>query len=185
VIHAPANAATVSLGHVLVFNESIAGLEEQVRPLPRPDRLRLEAEDMFPLNPGTPYTDDPQPQASGGRVRRAAVDFHCCFAYTPRLFLAPGRYRLECSLQVEGNTTAEVGSLVVSCISTRAILGESQIVGREASADGHWIKQQLTFEVHEDPQDVQIGIVSQGKTPLSADYFDLIAEPMVSSASTK
>src|SRR5262249_1584494 len=114
----------VRLAHVLVFAESIPGLDEE-QPAPRPAGLRLEAEELFPITPGTPSPDDADPSASGGRVRRAAVDFHCCFSYTPRLCLPPGRYRLEFAIKVDDNSIPEeVASLLAGCLSPQVALAE-------------------------------------------------------------
>jgi hypothetical protein len=174
---------TIRLAHILVFAESIPGLDEE-RPTPRPTRLRLEAEELFPLNPGTPYIDDPDPAASGGRVRRAAVDFRCCFSYTPRLFLPPGRYRLECALKVDSNAIAEeVASLVAGGLSPPAPLAERSLRGVDFAAAGRYVLQTLAFEVPDETEGVQLGVVSAGKTPISLDYIDLIAEPISHSAS--
>ncbi len=164
------------LGHVLVFDESIAGLEEE-RPLPPLSRIRLEAEDLLPINPGTPYTDDADASASGGRVRRAGVDFPCCFIYTPRLFLPPGRYRLQAALKVDSNAGAgELVSLVVGSLSPPAHLAERSLRSSDFPAAGRWITQRIAFEVPEDLESVQFGIVASGRTPITVDYLDLIAE---------
>jgi hypothetical protein len=166
--------ANVCLAHVLVFAESIPGLDEE-RPAPRPARLRLEAEELFPINPGTPYTDDADPSASGGRVRRAAVDFPCCFSYTPRLCLPSGRYRLEFAIKVDDNSIPEeVVSLTVGCLSPQVALAERSLRGNDFSAAGRFITPTLTFEVPEEMECIQFGIVSAGKTPVTVDYIDLI-----------
>lgn len=169
-------SANARLGHVLVFAESIPGLDAE-RPEPRPARLRLESEELLPINPGTPYTDDPDPLASGGRARRAAVDFRCSFSYTPRLFLPPGRYRLECAMKVDSNTSLdEVASLVVGCLSPPAPLAERSLRGSDFPTAGRYVIQTLGFEVHEDSEAIQFGVVTAGKTPIALDYIDLIAE---------
>jgi hypothetical protein len=171
------NSATGRLAHVLVFAESIPGLDEE-RPLPRLPRIRMEAEELLPINPGTPYTDDADATASAGRVRRAAVDFRCCLNYTPRLFLPPGRYRLKCALKVDSNASnEEVVSLLVGCLSPMMKLAERTLRGNDFSAAGCWVTQQIGFEVPEDMENVQFGIVTSGRTPITVDYLDVFAEP--------
>jgi hypothetical protein len=165
---------TIHLAHVLVFAESIPGLDEE-RSVPRPTRLRLEAEELFPINPGTPFTDDPDPAASRGRVRRAAVDFRCCFACTPRLFLPAGHYRLEYAIKVDDNSIPEeLVSLVVSCLSPQTELAKRSLRGSDFSA-GRFVTHSLTFEAPEEMEGIQFGIGSTGKTPITLDYIDLIA----------
>jgi hypothetical protein len=168
--------ANVRLAHVLVFDESIPGLDEE-RPAPRPAHLRLEAEELFPINPGTPYTDDADPSASGGRVRRAAVDFRCCFSYTPRLFLPPGRYRLDFAIKVDDNSIpGEVVSLLAGCFSQQVALAERSLCGSEFSTTDRFTTHTLTFEIPEEMEGIQFGVVSAGKTPVTVDYIDLIAD---------
>lgn len=177
VIRPRSNSTKVRLAHVLVFAESIAGLDEE-RPLPRRPRIRLEAEELLPINPGTPYTDEPDGTASGGFVRRAAVNFPCSVTYTPRLFLPAGRYRLECALKVESNTSAdEVAALLVNCLSPQVKIAERKLRGRDFPTAGSWASHQVIFEVHEGKESIQFGIGDSGQTPLTIDYLDLIAEP--------
>jgi hypothetical protein len=176
-IRTRSNSENVHLAHVLVFAESIVGVGEE-RPLPRPPRIRLEAEELLPINPGTPYTDEPDASASGGFVRRAAVDFHCSVTYTPRLLLPAGRYRLECALKVDSKSSeAEVGTLVVGCLSPQVKLAERTLRGRDFPAAGSWTTQRVTFEVREGMESLQFGVSDSGKTPITVDYLDLIAEP--------
>jgi hypothetical protein len=185
VIRPRPNSANVRLAHVLVFADSIAGLDEE-RPLPRLPRIRLEAEELLPINPGTPYTDEPDATASGGFVRRAAVDFHCSVTYTPRLFLPAGRYRLECALKVDRNIAAdEVATLLIGCLSSQAKLAERTLRGSDFPAAGRWTTHQVTFEVPEEMENVQFGITDSGKTPITVDYLDLIAEPLGSPVDKK
>lgn len=185
VVRPRTNTERGRLAHVLVFAESIPGLDEE-RPLPRLPRIRMEAEELLPINPGTPYTDDADATASAGRVRRAAVDFSCCFIYTPRLFLPPGRYRLECALKVDNNAgNEEVVSLLIGCLSPQMKLAERTLRASDFAAPDRWVTQQITFEVPEDMENVQFGIVSSGRTPMTVDYLDLIAEPPGSPGETK
>jgi hypothetical protein len=177
VIRPHSNSTNVRLAHVLVFAESIVGVDEE-RPLRRRPRIRLEAEELLPINPGTPYTDEPDATASGGFVRRAVVDFPCSVTYTPRLFLPTGHYRLECALKVDSNTSeAEVGTLVVGCLSPQETIAERTLRGRDFPAAGSWKTQRVTFEVREGMESVQFGVGASGKTPIMIDYLDLIAEP--------
>jgi hypothetical protein len=163
------------LGHVLVFAQNIPGLDEVEQPLPHVPRVRLEAEEMLPINNGMAYSDDAK--ASGGRVRYAAVNANGCFFHTPRLFLPPGRYRLEAAMKVDSNeSTDEVVSLLVGCLSPSKKLADRMLRGSDFSAAGRWITQHVTFEVPEDIENVQIGVVATGKTPIQVDYLDLIAE---------
>ncbi|HTU21216.1 MAG TPA: hypothetical protein VMG10_24395 [Gemmataceae bacterium] len=172
-----ADSPNVCLAHVLVFADGIPGLDEE-RLLPRVPRIRLEAEELLPINPGTPFTDDADATASGGHVRRAAVDLRCCVNCTPRLFLPAGRYRLECALKVDSNsTTDDVITLLVGCLSPQAKLAEHTLRGSDFSAAGRWETHQVTFEVPEEMENVQFGIVDSGKTPITVDYLELIAEP--------
>lgn len=176
--------AAASLGHVLVFAEDVPGVGPE-RPAPPIRRTRLEAEELMPINPGTPYSDDADPKASRGRARRAAVDFHCCFSYTPRLFLPPGRYRLECALKVDDNTSREeVASLIARSLSPLMPLAERSLRGSDFAAAGHYVIQSLVFEVPEETEGVQLGVASAGKTPIALDYLDLIPEPAVSPSDT-
>jgi hypothetical protein len=185
IIRPRADSENVRLAHVLVFADGIAGLDEK-RPLPRVPRIRLEAEELLPINPGTPYTDEADATASAGRIRRAAVDFRCSIAYTPRLFLPPGRYRLECTLKVDSNSsTEEAVTLLVGCLSPGMKLAECSFRGSDFSAAGRWITQKAIFEVPQGMEDVQFGLVGSGKTPITVDYFDLIAEPQGSPGEKK
>jgi hypothetical protein len=177
--------ANVRLAHVLVFAESILGLDEE-RPAPRRSRLRLEAEELFPINPGTPYTDDADASASGGRVRRAAVDYRCCFSYTPRLYLPAGRYRLEFAIKVEDNNLPEeVVYLAAHCVSPWTTIAECSLRGQDFSVAGRFVTHTLTFELSEEMEGVQFGVASAGKTPVAVDYIDLISEPTGSDTSAK
>lgn len=177
VIRSRCNTANIRLAHVLVFAESIAGLDEE-RPLPRRSRIRLEAEELLPINPGTPYIDEPDAAASEGFVRRAAVDFPCAVAYTPRLFLPAGRYRLECALKVDSNTSEdEVATLLVNCLSPRVKIAERTLRGHDFASAGSWTTHKVPFEILEETESVQFGIGDSGKTPIAVDYLDLIAEP--------
>jgi hypothetical protein len=183
VVRSRPNGENVRLGHVLVFAEGIPELEKE-RPAPPFMCLRLESEEMMPLNPGTPFTDDADPAASGGRARRAVVDYRCCFSFTPRLFLLPGRYRLECALKVDDNTaSSELAALLVCSLSPPAPLAERSLRGSDFETPGHYVRQTLRFEVPEETEGVQIGVVSAGKTPITLDYMELIAETADSSAS--
>jgi hypothetical protein len=176
VVRADATSANVRLGHVLVYADRIAGLEEE-RPLPHLPRIRLEAEELLPINPGTPFSDEADASASGGRARRAAVNFRWCFNYTPRLFLPPGRYRLECALKVDENTVSEeVVSLAVDCLLPRKAVAKRSLNGVDFVAAGRWATIKMTFEVSEYDEGIQIGITGTGKTPITVDYLDLIAE---------
>jgi len=178
VVRASADSANVRLAHVLVFADSIPGLDEE-RPLPRVPRIRLEAEELLPINPGTPYTDDADAAASGGRVRRAAVDFPCCVTATPPLFLPPGRYRLKYALKVDSNrSTEDVATLLVGCLSPPSALVERKLRGSDFPTAGQWIIHQVNFEIPEEMDNVQFALVDAGKTPITIDYLDLIAEPV-------
>jgi hypothetical protein len=171
-VSARPNCENVRLAHVLVFAESVPGLDEEERPLPRVPRVRLEAEEMLPINHGMSYGDDAT--ASGGRVRIATGRSGCC---TPRLFLPSGRYRFEVALKVDNNVTMEdVATLLVGCLSPPSKLADRTLRGSDFSAPGRWVIEQVTFDVPDDVEDVQIGIVGTGKTPISVDYLDLIAE---------
>src|SRR5262249_14031272 len=148
---------------------------DEERPAPHPTRLRFEAEELFPINPGTPYTDDADPSASGGRVRRAAVDYRCCFSYTPRLYLPAGRYRLEFAVKVEDNRSSEeVVSLMAGCLSSQTTLAKRSLRGRDFSAAGRFAMHTLTFEVPEEMENIQFGVITAGKTPVVVDYVDLM-----------
>ena len=122
---------SVRLAHLLVFAESVPGLENE-RPFPRLTRMRLEAEKQFPLNPGTPFTDDADPTASGGRVRRAAVDFPCCFSYTAAAVSTSRTLSPRMRLKVDDNTIPnEVASLRVGCLSPPMPLAERSLRGTD------------------------------------------------------
>jgi hypothetical protein len=167
----------VHLGHLLVFAESVPGVEDE-RPMPCPPRLRLEGESLLPLNPGTPFQDDADPSASGGRVRRAAIDFPMPFGFTPYLFLPPGRYRLQCAVQVGASVSAdEVGSLLVRTFAPAETLAERRLHGSDFPSGGAYTVQEITFDVAEDVEGVQFGITTSGKTAIALDYIDLIAMP--------
>ena len=188
IVRPSSDSPHVRLAHVLVFAESVPGLAEE-QPLPRVPRIRLEAEELLPINPGTPFTDEADTTAGAGRVRRAAVDYHCAVAYTPRLFLPAGRYRLECALKVDNNSSAEeVVTLLVGCLAPQAKLVERTLRGSDFPAAGRWTTHQVAFEVPEEMENIQFGIVDSGRTPISVDYLDLIAEPLgspISDASRK
>ena len=82
------------------------------------------------------------------------------------------------ALKVDNNTSPEeVASLCVGCLSPPKPLAERYLRGTDFSAPGRWITQKVTFEVREDMEGIQFGIVGTGKTPITVDYLDLIAEP--------
>jgi hypothetical protein len=166
----------ICLGHLLVFADEIPGLGEE-RP-PCRARMRLEGEELFPINPGTPFTDDADPTASGGRVRRAAVDFPCPFCYTPFLYLAPGRYRLACALKVGDNSVRdEVARIRVGCPFPSGTTTKLGLHGHDFPAPGTTAVHELTFVVTEETECVQLGVSTTGRTPIDLDYLDLIPEP--------
>jgi hypothetical protein len=166
----------ICLGHLLVFAEEIPGLDEERAP-PCQGRMRLEAEEMLPINPGTPFTDDADPTASGGHVRRAAVDFPCSFCFTPLLYLPPGRYRLACALKVgAGPMTDEVARIRVSHLFPSGTMTELSLHGNDFPAAGTPALHELTFVVTEETEGVQLGVSTTGKTPIDLDYLDLIPE---------
>jgi hypothetical protein len=85
---------------------------------------------------------------------------------------------LDVALKVDSNaTTEDVATLLVGCVSPPIKLADRALRGSDFSAAGRWVIEQVTFEVPDDVEDVQIGIVGTGKTPISVDYLDLIAEP--------
>jgi hypothetical protein len=179
-IRARPNCKDVRLGHVLVFAQSSPGLDAEERPVSHVTRVRLEGEEMLPVN-NPPPSDDAT--ASGGRVRRSVNPF-CCS--TPRLFLRPGRYQLDIAMKVDNNGgNDELVHLYVGCLSPWAKLAYRVLRGSDFSAAGRWIVQQVAFEIPEDVEDVQISIVGTGKTPISVDYLDLIAEPQGSPGEKK
>jgi hypothetical protein len=94
------------------------------------------------------------------------------------LFLPPGHYRLDLAMKVDSNPGNEdVADLLVGCLSPPTKLANRVVRGNDFSTTGCWSVHQVTFAVPEDIEHVQIGIVSTGKTPISVDYLDLIAEP--------
>jgi hypothetical protein len=175
----------VRLGHLLIFAETVPGLEEE-REAPRPPRVRLEAEDLLPIGPGTPFSDGADPAASAGRARRADVDFLCPFCFTSCLFPPPGRYRLEYAAKIDDNTLAdEVARVRVSSFSPLGTLVELSLRGRDFQTSGNYSTHTLTFEVAEEVEGIQIGVATTGKTPITLDYLDLIAEPPASTGEKK
>lgn len=169
------DSENVRLGHVLVFADDIPGLVEE-QPLPRVTRVRLEAEELLPINGGMSYSEDAT--ASRGRGRLAVSDPQSWVIHTPRLFLPPGRYRLEAAMKVDGDAGSdEVASLLIGCLSPTKKLAELKLHGNDFSVVGRWVAQKVTFEVPEDVENVQIGVVAAGKTPIHVDYLDLIPEP--------
>ncbi len=182
-VNSRADCEKIRLGHVLVFAQSVPGLDEEERPLPRVPRARLEAEEMLPINRGMSYGDDST--ASGGRVRRV-VGKSDCVLHTPRLFLPPGRYRSVIAMKVNGKAGSdEVVSLVIGSLAPPTKLCDRVLRGIDFPAASRWIIHQVTFEVPEDIEDVQIGIIGTGKTPFSVDYLDLISEPQGSPGEKK
>ncbi len=175
----------IHLGHLLVFAETVPGLDEE-RPASCPSRVRLEGETLLPINPGTPYRDDADSAASGGRVRVADVDFATPFCFTQMIFLPPGRYRLECAAKVDDNTrTDEVARVRVSCLSPPDHLAELPLRGIDFPIAERYATHELTFEVTEETEGMQIGVLTTGKTPITVDYLDLIAEPPASPGEKK
>jgi hypothetical protein len=170
----------VRLAHVLVFAEGIPGLEDE-RPAVIPGRLRMESEELLPINPGTPYTDDPDPSASGGRARRAAVDFACAVSHTPRLFLPRGSYRLECTLKVDDNAGGAEVAALCAAYPHPAPPAERHLRAADFPAAGRYASHSLTFEVTDEEGGIVLGIRTTGRTPVTVDYMDLIAEPGVRS----
>jgi hypothetical protein len=169
--------AQVRLGHLLVFEETLPGLEED-RPASCPSRVRLEGEALMPVGPGTPFRDEADPKASGGRVRLADVDFASPFCYTQVIFLPPGRYRLECAAKVGANTlTDEVARVRVNCLSLPDHVLELPLHGRDFPSTDAYTTHSLTVEVTEETEGMQIGVITYGKTPVAVDYLDLIVEP--------
>lgn len=175
IIRSCGNSDNVRLAHVLVF-DSIDGVDPE-RPLPRLPRIRLEAEELLPINPGTPYTDEPDTTASGGFVRRSAVDYSSSITYTPRLFLPAGRYRLECALKANSpRPMDEVVTLLIGCVTPQAKVAERTLHGCDFPAAGQWTTHQVSFEVPKETENIQFGVIGSGKTPITIDYLDLIAE---------
>jgi hypothetical protein len=167
----------VRLGHLLVFAETVPGLDED-HPAPCPSRVRLEGEALMPVGPGTPFRDDAEPAASSERVRVADVDFSSPFCFTQLLFLQPGRYRLECAAKVGANTLSdEVARLRITCLSMPEMVIELPLRGRDFPSPNAYATHALTFEVTEETEGMQIGVLTSGKTPIAVDYLDLIAEP--------
>ncbi|MHB1421620.1 MAG: hypothetical protein ACYC3I_00205 [Gemmataceae bacterium] len=184
-VRAQPDCDNIRLGHILVFAENIAGLDEE-RPLPRLPRLRLEAEELLPIISSPFWSNDADAAASGGGVRRALGKSPCCIGCTPRLFLQPGRYRLETTMKVDSNSSSEeVVTLVVGWLEPPRKIADRQVRGCDFSASGSWITQQVPFEVREDTEYVQFGIVCSGRTSLTVDYLELIAEPRGSAGENK
>lgn len=176
VIRPRTGCENVRLAHVLVFADAIAGVDAE-RPLPRVPRIRLEAEELLPINPGTPYLDEPDAAASGGFVRRSPVDYPASMAYTPRLFLPAGRYRLECALKVgRVQPTDEVVTFLIGCVTSQAKAAERTLHGSDFAAAGQWTTHQVSFEVAQEMENIQFGVIGSGKTSITVDYLDLIAE---------
>jgi hypothetical protein len=177
VIRPRTGSENVRLAHVLVFADAVAGVDAEP-PLPLVSRIRLEAEELFPINPGTPYSDEPDATASGGFVRRSAVDYPASMTYTPRLFLPTGRYRLSCTLKVSSpRPSDEVVTLLIGCVTPQAKVAERTLHGSDFPAAGQWTTHHVFFEVPEEMENIQFGVIGSGKTPITVDYLDLIAEP--------
>jgi hypothetical protein len=171
----------VRVGHLLVFTEDVRGLDEfHARAFP--SRVRMEGEMLLPVGAISPYRDEPDAAASGGRVRRAAIGVPGPLSFTPYLTLPPGRYRLRCALQVGDTTGAdEVVEVRAWRVEPMTTLGELSLYGRDfTNAEGRLIRE-INFAVGEEAGRVCFGAISSGKSSVAIDYFDLIAESVSSS----
>lgn len=165
------------LAHLLVFSEDVPGIGEE-RPIELPERVRLEGEYLMPVGGDSPFQDQADPAASGGRARLASVPYSTPFAFTPALTLPPGRYRLECALKVQDNSLSqEAARILVQSFAPPAMLADLPMYGTDFPGANGYAKRTASFEIVKGMERVFLCIACTGKTPIVLDYIDLIAEP--------
>jgi hypothetical protein len=162
------------LGHLLAYEQEVAGL---FRPAAGPAApQRLEAEGMYSAAPPDSIIADPA--ASGGKARQAPADFGGCLTFGPYVSLRPGRYHLDVRLQVDDNSSAEPAVRVEALANWDADrLAERTLHGTDFPGAGRYATYRLTFDAAAELDTVQFRAVPLGKACVRVDYFELTRRP--------
>jgi hypothetical protein len=162
------------LGHLLAYEQEVAGL---FRPAAGPSApQRLEAEGMYSAAPPDSIIADPA--ASGGKARQAPADFGGCLTFGPYVSLRPGRYHLDVRLQVDDNSFAEPAVRVEALANWDADrLVERTLHGTDFPGAGRYATYRLTFDAAAELDTVQFRAVPLGKACVRVDYFELTRRP--------
>lgn len=164
------------VGHFLVYQESLVRkCPGPLRPVPR---LRFEGEAM-PSCPDASACQTPNLQASQGAVRTAPADCAGYLVFGPFLFLNPGQYRVDFTLNAEETTeTRPLARIEVTTGLLGRVLVARELYAKDLAADsGGFRTVSLNLSSEQGLGHVEFRVYVYGRGKVNVDAVDLVPQP--------